>query len=576
MATVNLPSSAQKNKMGFKLEGRFLLCTLMLAILGLLVLYPVTLLVFNSFVVELPDGEKTLGLGNWQMALLQPGMFQAILNTFKLTIVLELIAFPLGILVAWLMARTDIPGKGVLDFFFWLAFFFPTLPVVMGWILLLDPDFGVINQIAVSLLGLEKGPFNIYSFTGIIFMHLVTKSIAAKYILMTPAFRNLDSAMEEASRIAGVGTLRTLRRIVVPVMAPAILVTLIISLIHTLETFEIELILGPPINFYVYSTKIYQLIYQEPPLFGAATVLGVIVLLTMIPLIIYQHLMTKRRNFTTVTSHFKANVLRLGSMRWPAFALVLFYGLLSTVVPLVFLLMGTFMKLFGFFHIDQPWTLDHWQRVMNDPTLVSSIWNTIQLGGGTAILGVIWFALIAYIIVRTKYTARGVIDFLSWLPVSIPGVILGLGLLWMFLGVPFFRPLYGSVFVLILATVLTRMTTGVQLIKSNMVQLGYELEEASSISGGSWGYTFRRIVLPILMPALLTVAVLNFASASRSIAHIAMLVTNSNRPISMLQLDYAVDGRYEAAAIAGVITVLMSVGVMLLARLVGRNYGIRT
>ncbi|GGG01883.1 ABC transporter permease [Paenibacillus abyssi] len=559
---------------GFKVEAGAIFYTLILAILLVVIVYPLGLLVINSFIVTLPDGTEQIGFGNWTIAWAQPGLVESIYNTFNMVIVTTVIVFPVGILFAWLLTRTDIPGKEYLDFFMWIAFFLPTLPVLMGWILLMDPDFGLVNQMFIDWFGLQKGPFDIYSFWGIIWAHIVIRGVAAKYIFLAPAFRNLDSSLEEASRISGRSTLGTLLRIVVPVMTPAILITLIISLIHTLESFEIERVLGPPIDFFVFSTKIYQLIAEVNPQFGMATVLSLVILVCMLPLIFLQQYINSKRSFVTVTSHFKRNIVRLGAMKWPAFILVFGFCMLVTVVPITFMVLGTFMSMFGFFDIESVWTMDHWKRVLQDPILIKSIWNTVKMAGGAALIGMLLYTLLAYISVRTRYRARGMIDFLTWLPAAIPGIILGLGMLWMFLGVPFFRPLYGTIFILILAVLINSMTTGVQLIKTNMVQLGKELEEASSVSGGSWLYTFRRVILPILAPVLLSVGTLTFIAASRNVANIAMLVTGENRPIAMLQLDYMADGSYEAAAISGVFVVIMTIGVAFIARWIGKRIGI--
>lgn len=558
-----------------RVGGRPLFYSLMLAAVVLLVLYPLGLLLVNSFVVAEPGGARAPGFGNWALAWSQPGMVQALFNTFKVVLVSESIVFPLGILVTWLMTRTDLPGKELLDLLVWVAFFLPTLPLLMGWIMLLDPSFGLANRLLVRVFGLQSGPFDIYSFWGIVFCHVVGRHVAAAYIFLAPAFRNLDSSLEEAARVAGTGPGRTLARIVLPLMTPALLVALIILLIHALETFEVERVLGPPINFYVFSTKIYQLVNDTQPQFGAAMVLGVSVLLFMTPLILLQQYLGSRRSYATLTGHFKANLLRLGAWRWPAFFLVLGFCTLITLVPLVFLVMGTFMSLFGFFDIENVWTLAHWRKIGEDPVLAGSLWNTLKLAGGTALAGMGFYAILAYISVRTRYAARGVLDFLTWVPATIPGIVLGLGMLWMFLDTPGLRPLYGTLSVLVLALLINSMTTGVQLIKTNLVQLGNEMEEASAVCGGSWLYTLRRVVAPILAPVLLSVGTLTFIAATRNVANIAMLVTNENRPIAMLQLDYMVDGRSEVAAVLGVLVVLLTIGVAVLARRVGRRFGIR-
>ena len=552
-----------------------ILCFALMLVLAAFVIYPIFLLVRDAFIVTGADGVETTGLRNWTEVWAEPGLVKSVVNTFNRAIVTTLVSLPLAVLLAWLVTRTDLPGKRFITICAWVAFFMPTLPVVLGWILLLDPHYGLLNELAKNLFGLTAGPFNIYSFWGIIFAHLMTKAIAIKFIFLVPAFRNISSALEEASCMAGASRFYTMRRIVVPVLAPAILITTIISLINSLESFEIELVLGASWNFHVFSTKIYQLMRDDPPAIGMATVLGVSVLLSMLPLIGVQRWFGSRRNYVTLNSSFKSDLARLNKARWPIFTGVALFALCLTIVPLAFLVLGTFMKAFGYFNLPQPYTLSHWHLVLNDSQFISAIFNTLKLGIGASLIGCILGAAIAYVCVRTKFRYRAIIDVLTWLPASIPGIILGLGLLSMFLRVPIFTPLYGTVGVLIVAVLFASLTTGVQLIKSNLVQLGADLEEASALTGGSWLYTFRRVVLPLVGGVLVTVAILTFASATRNIANIAMLVTNENQPLAMLQLGFMADGIFESAAIVGVITTLISCGVAALAFLVGKRIGLR-
>jgi iron(III) transport system permease protein len=552
-------------------------CTVVLVVMVLFVLYPLALLIYGSLLVDAGNGvTKEFGFDTWITAWREPGMVQAIVNTLKRVVLTEVISLPLAVLIAWLVARTDIPGKKIIDNFFWIALFLPSLPVVLGWIMLFDPGSGLINQWMMSALGPDYQPFDIFSFWGIVFVHLASRSIAAKYIFLTPAFRNFDGSLEEASTMVGSSRLGTIWRIVIPILMPAILITMAISLTHSLESFEIELILGPPTNFYVFSTKMYVLIQGNPPLFGAATVLGLSILVAILPLIIWQQRLISTRSFVTITSHFQRRLLRLRRLRWPIFIGIATLGFIMTVVPTACLVAGTFMNLFGHFELATVWTTSHWAKVLSDPVLTQSLHNTLIMAGSAAAIGVIWFSLVAYISVRTAYPGRKALDFMTWFPTTLPGIILGLGLLWMFLTVPFFKPLYGTLFVLIVAVLINSVTTGVQLIKSNMVQIGYELEEASFIAGGTWLYTFRRIVLPILGPVLISVALLTFNSAARNIANIVMIVTGENRPLSLLQIDYMADGQYEPAAIVGFIIVLLTLGFAFLARMITRRVGMVT
>jgi iron(III) transport system permease protein len=543
---------------------------------GFFVLYPLALLVYGSFVVTRADGGTGLGLDAWLSAWHQAGMVQSVVNTATRTLATEIISLPLAIGVAWLVARTDLPGKRLIDNFMWIAFFLPALPVLLGWILLFDPDYGIVNQLLMHGLGFAQPVFNIYTFTGIVFAHLASRSISTKYIFLVPAFRNIDSSLEEAAHVVGTGTLATIGVILVPLLLPAILITAAISLIHSLESFEIELILGPPINFYVFSTKMYQLMQQSPPLFGEATVLGLAILIVILPLILWQQRLLGGNRFVTLAGKAQQHPFRLGRWRWPSFAVLALLGTFTTLVPGICLILGTIMNIFGRFDLTVIWTLDHWRDVLSDPLLLRALGNTLIMAGTAAIVGVFWFALVAYVSVRTRYPGRKLLDFVTWLPASLPGVILSLGLLWMFLTVPFFRPLYGTIVVLVIAVLINAVTTSTQLIKSNMVQIGAELEEAAFVAGAGRAATYGAIVLPLLAPVLLSAALYIFSTAARNVATIVMIATGGNRPLALLQIDYMIDGQYEAASIVGVFIVAMTWGVAMIARGVGRRFGFRT
>ena len=255
------------------------------------------------------------------------------------------------------------------------------------------------------------------------------------------------------------------------------------------------------------------------------------------------------------------------------FATVLGIALFVSILPIVSVTMGTFMKVFGYLNIDQPWTLAHWERVLNDPVFLLSIKNTFLIAGGAAVVGVIAKALVAYILVRTQFRARAVLDVITWLPQGLPGMLMGLGVLWVVLTL--FKPLYGTISLLILVTITSGMTVGVQIIKSNMVQLGAELEEASWLSGASWFYTMRRVVVPLLAPVLALIATINFVGASRDVSNIILLTSGETKTLALLQLDYMVAPDWEGATVVAVIMILISTGVALTARAFGLRMGIR-
>jgi iron(III) transport system permease protein len=433
-----------------------------------------------------------------------------------------------------------------------------------------------LNQLLAKLPFVGAPPFDIYSYWGIVWVHLATTGISLKVMLLTPAFRNLDASLEESSRVAGAGTFRTMMRIIVPVMMPVILVTTILGLIRSLEAFEIELILGVPIGLHVFSTKIHSFVTHEPPQFPPATALGTFFLILLLSLVALQRFYIGRRSYVTVTGKsFSTRPIALGGWKYPALALVLLITLSLTVLPMSFLLLGTFMRLFGFFTIANPYTLDNWRGVLSDPILLRSLKNTLVLGFSSAGIGVVLSSVVAYMIVKSRFKARMLLDFLSWLPWAIPGILLGMALLWTLLLIHKIVPIYGTMGALVLAMAISGLPVCVQVMKSFLMQLSSELEEASMVAGASWLTTYRRIVLPLILPCLIVVGLLEFISAARNISTVVLLATGQTRPLSLLMLDYAAGAEMERATVVAMIIVGIVVVAALGARSLGGQFSIR-
>ena len=573
-----------------RLELQAVLCTVVLTAVALCVVFPLVLVALQSLQVAPPGQPARYGLDGWRAALGEPGLRAALVNTLTVTFARQLLSLPLAVLIAWLLARTDLPGRAWFEFAFWAGFFLPPFTVTLSWILLLDPEYGLVNTSLAALPFVNAGPFNIYSFWGIVWVHIVTGSLTVKVILLTPAFRNMNAAFEEASRVAGAGTLRTALRITIPVMAPAILSVLLLGTMVSLQTFEVEQVLGLPFRFFVFSTMVYDLLITRVPRYDAATALAVLVLAGMLPLVFMQQWLTRGRRYTTVTGQFQNQPHKLGRLRAPALAFVLAVVLVVLGAPVVlalllavtlivlgapvaFALLGTFMKLFGFFHIADPWTLDNWKNVLADDLFLRSLRNTLVLAVCTAVAALLVHSVIAYVIVRTRYAARRVLDTISWLPFTVPGIILGLALLWLFLGVGALRPLYGTMAVLVIAGLISGMPLGVQIIKSGLLQLGSELEEASRVAGASWWMTYRRIVLRLMAPTLMAVGMITFVGAARNIGNIALLATSQNRPLSIFQLDLIAQRKFEEAMVVACIIMFISLAGALVARFLGLRGG---
>jgi iron(III) transport system permease protein len=557
------------------IDVQTVLLSILFIVVALLIITPLVYVVIQSFQASKPGQPVTWGLGGWQAVLSDSSLKSAAWNTLSLSVVRGVLSGVLAVFIAWLLARTDVPGGKIFEFLFWLAFFLPALTVTLSWILLLDPQFGLLNQ---ALRGIASwfgarptaspsGPLTIYSFWGIVWLHVIGTSTAIKVMLLTPAFRNMNSALEEAARMAGASTFRSVFNVFIPLMLPTIVAVELLAVLNGLQAFEIERVVGARFNFFVFSTWIYDGLSQQTPRYDAIGAFSVVVMAVAITGILLQQRFAGRRSYATVAGHFQSQKLKLGRSRWPAVALLTGLTILILGVPLVFSLMGTFMKLFGFF-IAQPWTLNQWSTAFSDRLFVGSLWNTIQLGLGTAIVGIILQALIAYVVVKTRYFARGGLDFVSWLPFTVPGIILSLGLLTMMLQ-PQLRWLYGTMASMVLALIIANMPFGVQILKGSLAQLGNELEEASLVCGGNRFITYCRVVLPLISPTLVVVGVISFIGAARNISQVALLSNTAIRPLSIMQLDYLAEGKYEVASVIATILLFVSLGLALIARVFG-------
>lgn len=539
------------------------------------VLYPLFLIFLNSFNVSAIGEPEVYGVQAWKDAFRDSGIWLSFWNTIKVSVVLLVIAFPTSAFIAWLLGRTNIPFAHGFEFLFWLSFLLPSLATTFGWIVLLDPTTGLINRWLRELPLLSRLNFNIYSFWGIIWAHLMANGISTKVMLLTPAFRRMDASFEEASRMSGAGTLKTMIRITMPVMTPVLVVVFLLSLIRMFSTFETELLLGSPWGFYVYSTKIVSLARQEPPLLNQAAALGSVTLLFLAAFIPLQRWLITRRQFTTITGQFKPKLVDLGVWRLPATLFVSLIVALLVVVPILSAVGSSFMVHFGAFNLPKTWTLEYWQLGFSNPGLVLAFKNTLIIAGSAALIGPLLFSLIAYVLVRTKLPARSVLDAICWIPSAIPGVLAGLGLLWLFLGSPIFRPFYGTLFLLTLATILGGVTLATQILKANFIQLGNDLEEASRMSGAGFWRTYFKVVLPLMAQTMILIGVIKFMFAAQHTSSIILLATSHTWTLSLLTLEQIAYGYYEQASVTIILIVLLTLGLGVVGRILGLKVGIQ-
>ena len=534
---------------------------------------PLLFLLAGSFNLSAPGKPAVYGIDNWLRAFTDSATLNALWMSFLLSVVRLIPAMILSVSFAWLIARTDMPGGKSIEAVCWIAYFVPDFPLVLAWILLLDPNFGFLNSAAKSIPGVDGALFNPYSFWGIVWVHTSTGGIWFKVMLLVPVFRRLGATLEEAARVAGANTATMLWRITLPVLAPMILAVAVLSFIRGLQSFNTELLLGTPAGIYVYSTRIYDLLQREPRAYGEATALGSVFLFVLAALLFfYWKFLPGGKKFTVVTGQGYSTLrVKLGKWRYIAFAVCLLYVAVTMLLPLTFLVIGSFMRRYGFFDIAAPFTLNHWYNMLSDPIFLVALKNSLIIATMTAIGGVLLYSSLAYLLVSRRTIGAPLLESLSWIPHVLPGILLSLGVLWLFLATPLRFFLYGSVLGIAVALILADSPVTTQAFKAGLLQLGGDLEEAARVSGASWRYTYLRVLLPLLAPIAAAVGLMNFGSALTSISTPVLLYSHQSRPLAILLLEYSFTGELERAAALGLLITLI-IGVMML---VGRKLGLQ-
>jgi iron(III) transport system permease protein len=297
-----------------------------------------------------------------------------------------------------------------------------------------------------------------------------------------------------------------------------------------------------------------------------------LVIALIIPL---QRWVLERRRYTTITGSFKPGLIDLGRWNYVLFGGILFLIVLLTIIPCLMLLLGSFMTRIGYFVLG--FTLDNWRLVLNDTLFLDATRTTLMLGFFAAIGSPLLFSILAYILVRTRLPGRWALDLMVWGTGVIPGILSGLGLLWLFVDTPGLTVLYGTIWALFLVVLIQGKTTGVNIMKTVFVQIGPDMEEAARVAGAGWVRTYFRIWLPLLMPTLALLSVLNFTSAAGTTAPIILLASRETMTLSLLALEFSSPGinNREAASIISIFIIGITIAGALLVRALGLRLAIR-
>jgi iron(III) transport system permease protein len=538
---------------------------LLLAILSFLVIYPVLTLLLGALTDTNPvvDGFSLshLSVTNFLTVLANPNVAEALFNTLIACGGGTVIAVVIGLAFSWIVVRTNTPFKGLIAAASILPLFAPPLVAGVAWAILGSPKTGLINTM-FKWAGLDWH-VNLYSIWGLIFVFGI---YYAPYVYMftSSALRNMDPSLEEAAEISGASAFATLFSVTFPLIMPAIVSGMLLSFIVMLGIYGIPAVLGSPTNISVLTTYIFKLTNWSPPLYNTAAAVAIILMMVTGVLVFLQQKVLSGRSYTTVAGKaFRPRNLDLGPWRWLTFGLGVAYLLVVVVLPTLALIVAAFRKFMfirdaaSLFDMRQ-YSLMHFNAIFDNPLTLRSIYNAVEVGVITAVVGGTLAFAIGYTIHRTKVAGRRGIDMVSTVPVAIPGLVVGVAYLWAWIGIP--GGLYGTIWILALAFVARFMPDTVKALSTSFLQIHRELEEAAWVCGKGMLGTIRTIVLPLARPGVLASMTLLFVLAIRELGSSLFLYTTNTMVMSVLLLDYYEGGNVgKTAAFSLVQMVLLGV-----------------
>ncbi|WP_423458600.1 ABC transporter permease [Ottowia sp. VDI28] len=529
---------------------------LLALLLAFLTLYPLLMLLYGSFHTAPPGEQGVFSLDGYRHMLTGEN-FAVLMNTVAISLTKTVLSLLIAAALAFLVARTDVPMRGPLEILITLPFFIPPILTAMAWGMLGNPQIGTINLMWKWISGSENALFNVYSWGGVVW-HMMQYSIPFLFLLLVDAFRAVDPSLEESSRTSGAGALRTMRRITLPLLLPILSSLFVLSFIRGIESFESPMFFGTPAGIEVITTRIYHLInHQTVPDYQTVTAMSLGIVVLMMLIVIWQRRLFGGRNFQTITGKgFRPRLVRLGAWRWPAFAFCMLFFVLTVLMPVGQLLLGSFFQFVGFYQADML-TTKHYVSVWENAVFWRALANTGLLGVTAATATMVLGAVVAYIGVRTRWRGRNLLETLAWLPWFMPGMVLGVGFLWAFSLLPSWIHIYGTVWALFLAYVALGSPLAARVMSASFMQISQDLEECSRAHGASWNRTFWRILVALAWPSFAAGWVLTFFMVLRELSASVLLYSAGSEVLSVVMMRLWMDGKAEEVSVIGLLMLLL-------------------
>ena len=557
-----------------RLELPMLVWSAAVVVLGFLVVVPLFWLLLASFQ---NDVTGSLTFENYVFAFTRPIYLEPIRNSFLLATVVAITATTIGTPLAWLVARTDVPGRQLLRPLILAAFVTPSFLGAIAYIFLAAPNSGILNRLWVAAFHTERGPLDIFSLQGCIFV-IAIYSIPYTFSLVAGTLELMSSEMEDAATTLGAGTFRTTFQITLPLALPAIIGGFVLSFLEALELFGPPAFLLIPARKQVMTTQIY-LFFSDPiaSRVDVAAAYAMPLLLVTVALLTLQRRIIGRRRFTTVTG--KGGVrrrMRLGAWRWPLAVLAFTPPTLAVVLPYLALLLVSLSRAWGRSPF-APGNLGfYWYQwaIFDNSTTRIAVSHSLAYSAAAATIAVIVATLVAFIVVRTLVRWAQVLGFVAMAPFVVPGIVLAIGFFAAYTRPPLV--LYGTAAILIAAYATRFLPIAYSNAQAMLQGINVDLENAARTLGAGRLHSLFEITIPLLRRGILTGWLLVFIPALRELSASVFLFTPRTHVVTTVIFDFSDAGNYEAVSTMGVLMMLITFAVVIVAyRLLGREFGRR-
>jgi len=559
---------------------------ILFVVIANLILVPLALVIATALGIGPTARPAELTLQFLVRAWSSPTTWAVIGNTIVFALFSTTLSMILGVFFAFMVERTDMPMKSFAYAVVPLTIAIPGLLYGIAWVLLLSPRIGLFNLGLLGLfgrdtgvltswaaIGLTEAPIQPYSLAGMIFVDAI-RGVGVVFLLTVGIFRNMDPSLEEAAMVAGAAPRRVARLVTLKLMMPGILAAFVYSITGSLETFEIPAIMGLPANIHLLSTKIFLLNRTDDQ--AIASAIGIaFVLFAIVAVWVYSRLTRRIERFSTVTGKaYRPRVMKIGSFRYIAAALVWLYLGIVVIAPFFVMVWASIQP---YYSVPSPQSLaritfDGYVYVFTQPAALTSLRNTVLLTLAAPTVTMLMCTLVAWFVVRSQMRGKRLLDVLAFLPQAIPSIMIALALVYLFLTVPWrLIPIYGSIWIIIVAVSTRYLAFGSRSMHGAVLQLHRDLEEAAQVGGVSWAKAFRHIVLPLLLPSIVSGWVFVALHALRETTMALMLYSPGSRVISLLMWDTWQSGEVNRAAAAGVVLMVATGLIILAGRLVDQR-----